>query len=243
MIEPRALRAQALALGATGAPAESSSLLPTTDLPPAPVPASAPVTVADVSGQAFTGYVFPTRQERYNNYAWNALGPVAFAGSSFAAAIDQAFNFPHRWGQGMDAYGARVASNMGISLVTAISQYSLGEAFHEDTAYYHCECSGFLRRFRHAALSTVTSRRGSDGNRSFSIALTVSPFVGPLVAANTWIPSHNGPVLGFHMGEHNLLGQFAQDEALEFLYGSPNTLLGRIERRFFRKSSDSDPKP
>jgi len=240
---PGAISAQALAPGAGDVPAESSSLLPATDLPPAPIPASTLVPVADVSGQAFTGYIFPTQQERYRNYAWNALGPVAFAGSSFAAAIDQGFNFPHKWGQGMDAYGARVASNLGISLVTATAQYSLAEAFHEDTAYYHCECRGFFPRFRHAAISTVASRRGSDGHRSFSVALTMSPFVGPLVAANTWIPSHNGPMLGFHMGEHNLLGQFAQDEALEFLYGGPTTLLGRIERRFLKKSSDSDSNP
>jgi hypothetical protein len=42
------------------------------------------------------------------------------------------------------------------------------------------------------------------------------------------------------MGEHNLLGQFGQDEALEFFYGGPNTLLGRIRRCFLKKSSAAD---
>jgi hypothetical protein len=184
-------------------------------------------------------YVPPTQSQKFHNFAWNALGPVAFAGSSFAAAIDQGFNFPHAWGQGADAYGARVASNLGISLVTATAQYSLAEAFHEDTAYYRCTCTGFLPRFWHAAVSTVASRRGEDGHRAFSIALTASPLIGPMVAANTWIPTRDGATLGFHMGVHNLMGQFGQDEALEFLYGGPNTLLGRIQRRF-KKSPDTD---
>lgn len=183
-------------------------------------------------------YVQPTQVQKFHNFAWNALGPVAFAGSSFAAAIDQGFDFPHAWGQGANAYGARVANNLGISLVTATAQYSLAEAFHEDTAYYRCTCSGFLPRFWHAAVSTVAARRGIDGHTSFSAALTVSPFVGPMTAANTWLPSRDGANLGWHMGMHNLLGQFGQNEALEFLYGGPRTFLGRVQQRFLKRSSD-----
>jgi hypothetical protein len=180
-------------------------------------------------------YIRPTQQQKFRNYAWNAVGPVAFAGASFAGAIDQGFNFPRPWHQGAGAYGQRVASNLGISMVTATAQYSIAEVFHEDTAYYRCLCDGFVHRFMHAAYSSVASRRGSDGHMAFSPALTISPFIGPMVAANAWIPSHNGPTLGFHMGEHNLMGQFAQNEALEFVYGGPNTILGRLQRRFFKK--------
>jgi hypothetical protein len=45
------------------------------------------------------------------------------------------------------------------------------------------------------------------------------------------------------MGAYNLLGQFAQNEALEFLYGGPHSLLAVIERRLFRQSPDTDAKP
>jgi hypothetical protein len=219
-----------------GTSSQAPKLFALAALPTAPVPVPAP----DVSVNPLAAgiYVQPTQTQKFDNYAWNALGPVAFAGASFAGLIDQGLDFPHKWGQGMDAYGARVGSNLGISLVTATAQYSLAEAFREDTAYYHCTCTGFLPRFWHAALSTVASRRGSDGHTSFSIALTASPFIGPMVAANTWIPSRDGLNLGLHMGEHNLLGQFAQDEALEFIYGGPHTLMGHIQRRFFKKSSN-----
>jgi hypothetical protein len=179
----------------------------------------------------------PTEAEKFHNFTWNAVGPVAFAGSSFAAAIDQGFNFPHAWGQGFDAYGARVASNLGISLVTATAQYSLAEVFHEDTRYSQCACRGFFSRFRHAAVWSVAARRGSDGHIVLSVAQVVSPFIGPMTAAGTWIPSRNRLSLGINMGYHNLMGQFGQDEALEFIYGGPRTLLGRIQRHF-RKTKD-----
>jgi hypothetical protein len=188
-------------------------------------------------------YVPPTEAEKFHDFAWNALGPVAFAGSAFAAAIDQGFDFPHEWGRGLDAYGERVASNLGIGLFTATAQYSLAEAFHEDTKYYRCTCVGFFPRLWHAAVSTVAARRGEDGDTTFSIALTASPFIGTLTAASAWIPNHNIPMLGFRLGSDNLLGQFAQNEALEFLYGGPRTLLGRIQRRFFKKSFDADLNP
>jgi len=226
------VHAQSGAVTDDGTPSESSNFAT-----PAPTP---PTSVSGIQIAASPLYVPPTEEQKFHSYAWNALGPVAFAGSSFAAAIDQSFNFPHEWGQGMDAYGARVASNLGISLVTATSQYAIGEALREDTAYYRCACAGFLPRFWHAALSTVAGRRGADGHTSFSVGLTASPFIGPMVAANTWIPTRHGLNLGFHMGEHNLLGQFGQDEALEFLYGGPNTLMGRIQRHFSKKSSGSN---
>ena len=220
------------------APGDSSSVFAAAL--PSPFPEASSSSLDSAVAPAATGvYVPPTQAQRFHNYTWNALGPVAFAGSSIAGAIDQGFDFPHRWGQGADAYGARVASNLGISLVTATAQYSLAEAFHEDTAYYRCSCKGFFPRFLHAAVSTVASRRGTDGHYAFSPALSFSPLVGPMLAANSWIPGHDGPNLGFHMGVHNLMGQFGQDEALEFLYGGPNTFLGRIQRHL-RKASATE---
>jgi hypothetical protein len=199
-----------------------------------------PSSTLDTPIGSFATYVVPTDAQKFHDFAWNAIGPIAFLGSSFAAAIDQGSNFPHEWGQGLGAYSTRVASNFGMGLVTATAQYSLAEAFHEDTAYYRCTCTGFLPRFWHAAVSTFVARRGNDGYASFSVALAVSPFVGPMIAANAWIPDRDGSTLGLRMGTYNLLGQFGQNEALEFLYGGPHTLLGRIQHRFFKKPSEDD---
>jgi hypothetical protein len=217
-----------------------SNLFASSAAPSAGAPSPA---ASDIPMTALLVYTPPTGDQRFRDFLWNAVGPVAFAGASFAAAINQGTDFPHQWGQGANSYGVRVASNFGIGLVSATSQYSMAVAFHEDTAYYHCACGGFFPRFWHAAMSTVAARRGDDGHYAFSTALTTSPFTGPLVAANTWLPSRDGPGLGAQMGAYNLLGQLAQNEALEFLYGGPHTLLAVIERRLFKQSADTDPRP
>jgi len=232
LLAPGAVCAQSALADDSSTPADSSNSPDVTAVPSGFTPGT--------PASSFVPYVAPTEAQKFHSFEWNAFGPIAFAGSSFAAAINQASDFPHAWGQGAGAYGERVASNLGISLVTATAQYSMAEVLHEDTEYYRCTCSGFLRRFWHAGLSSVTARRGSDGYTSFSYALTVSPFIGPLVAANTWMPGRNGPIVGLRMGAFNLLGQFGQNETLEFLYGGPHTLLGRIQRRFFKNSSDAD---
>jgi hypothetical protein len=230
---PSAISAQSASADDGNPPADSSSLSALTMVPSG--------SSLDPSNASITTYVPPTEAQKFHDFAWNALGPVALAGSSFAAAINQASDFPHQWGLGASGYSARVASNVGISLISATAQYSLAEAFHEDTAYYRCACVGFFPRFWHAAVSAVAARRGDDGHTSISVALTVSPFIGPMTAANTWIPSRDGSILGVRMGAYNLLGQFGQNEALEFFYGGPHTLLSRIQRRLFNRTTDSDP--
>jgi hypothetical protein len=236
------VRAQSAAPDDSGASSSASRAF----VVPPDLVASTAEPSADSQGFTVTAalvYTPPTGDERFRNFIWNAVGPVAFAGASLAGSIDQASDFPHQWGQGANAYGVRVASNLGISFVTATAQYSLAEAFHEDTAYYRCACAGFFPRFFHAAMSSVAARRGDDGHYAFSVALAASPFVGPMFAANTWIPSRDGPNLGAHMGAYNLLGQFAQDEALEFLYGGPHTLLGIIQRHLFGERSEPASRP
>ena len=210
--------------------------------PSAVVPAPLPAASANLPTSP-DAYVAPSEQQRFHDFAWNAFGPVAFAGSAFASAIDQATDFPHQWGRAEDAYTVRVASNYGIGLVTATAEYSLAETFHEDTKYYRCTCNGFFPRLWHAAVSTVASRRGDGGDFSFSVALTASPFIGPMAAVRTWVPDDRDRlVVGFRLGSNNLLGQFAQNEALEFLYGGPRTLLGHIQHHFFKRSFDADSK-
>lgn len=211
----------------------SLNALPDAPLPPA---ASTAIIASPITNTPTPEYVPPTERQKFYDYGWNAVGPVAFAGAAFAGAIDQGFDFQKKWGQGWNAYGVRVASNLGISMITATAQYSTAEAFREDTKYYRCTCTGFAHRLAHAAIYSAFSRRGPDGHIGFSPALTISPFIGPMVAANTWLPARDGWHLGVTMGEHNLLGQFAQNEALEFVYGGPNTLLGHLQRHFKRFS-------
>ena len=84
------------------------------------------------------------------------------------------------------------------------------------------------------------ARRGDDGHRWFSsLSLTASTFIGPMVAANTWIPARDGVHLGFTMGEHNLLGQLLlRMKRSNFSTAVRHTLFGHLQR-YFKKLANA----
>jgi hypothetical protein len=198
---------------------------------------SAPAQAAPPSSSSSTStvstYHRPTEKEKLKNYAFDSFGPYAFAGSVIAAGYQQAdkaskspnAGIPPDWGQGWDAYGARVGSNFGINLVTQTARYSLAQVFREDTIYYRCECTGFFPRLGHALISTVTARRGEDGHRTISFSAIASPYAGSEAAALLWYPSRYDAMDGFRIGNYNLLVQGGLNVALEFIWGGPHTLL------------------
>ena len=174
------------------------------------------------------GYVRPSESVKLHNFVFDAVGPYPIIGAVGTAGIQQAYGTPREWGQGMDAYGVRVASNFGIALTTTTTRYALAEVFREDTLYYRCECNGILPRLGHALISTVTARRGDDGRREFSFPALAAPYAGTMTAALGWYPNRYGPKDGFRMGNYNLLGQAGENVALEFIYGGPHTLLNSM---------------
>jgi hypothetical protein len=168
-------------------------------------------------------YTPPTEKEKLRLFEFDAFGPYAFAKAALAGGFQQVTKSPPEWGTGWDAFGARVASNFGIQLVTTTTRYGMAEMLREDDAYYRCECRGFFPRFNHALISTITGRHGKDGHTAFSFPGLVSPYAGTM-AARAWYPDRYGVKDGFRMGNYNLAGQAAGNLALEFIYGGPHTL-------------------
>ena len=171
-------------------------------------------------------YRRPTGKEKLHGYLFDAFGPYPIAGAALVGAINQASKTPPEWGQGMGPYGERVGSAFGIALVTTTTRYALAKAFHEDTLYYRCECTGFGHRLEHALISTVTARRGADGHRTFSFSALAAPYAGT-EAALLWYPSRFDAMDGFRMGNINLAVQAGYNIAFEFIYGGPHTLLAK----------------
>lgn len=187
-------------------------------------------------GQA---YERPSERTKLHNYLFDAFGPYPFIGSAGAAGIAQARGVPPEWGEGWDAYGVRVASYYGISLISTSTRYTLAEAFREDTLYYRCECSGFMPRLGHALISTVTARRGDDGHRTFSFPALAAPYAGSMIGVTAWFPRRFEPMDGFRIGNYNLLYQGITNIALEFVYGGPHTLLSHTPLGSITGSSSS----
>jgi hypothetical protein len=178
--------------------------------------------------QPATVYRRPTEREKLRNYAFDTFGPYPLFGALFVAGIQQGYDTPPEWGGGSVAYAKRFGSDFGIEFITTSTRYVLAEAFREDTLYYRCSCSGFFPRLGHALLSTVTARHGDEGHYRFSLAALGAPYAGTFAATLGWYPSRYEPMDAFRMGNYNLAGAAGENLALEFIYGGPHTLLGRV---------------
>jgi len=172
-------------------------------------------------------YTPPTEKEKLKLFAFDAFGPYAFAQAALAGGFGQATNSPPDWGSGAKPFGERVASNLGVELVTTTTRYGMAEILREDAVYYRCECRGFFPRLGHALISTLAARRGQDGHTVFSLPGLVSPYAGTMTAL-AWYPDRYGVKDGFRMGNYNLAAQAAGNVALEFIYGGPHTIFSHI---------------
>lgn len=206
---------------ATAADAAPALASPDASLPDAGLP-NAP------QAKPVVGYQRPTEKVKLVNYLFDAYGPFPLVGSALVAGINQADNSPRDWDQGIKGYGRRWGSDFGIAAITTTTRYGLAEIFREDTLYYRCECSGVLPRVRHALVSTLTGRRGQDGHRVFSIPSLVAPYVGALVAVNTWYPQRYNDVDAFREANYSLLAYAAGNVVLEFFPSGPHSLLSKF---------------
>jgi hypothetical protein len=186
-------------------------------------------------------YTRPTQATIFKNYAYDALGPYTIVGAGFAAGIGQAGNAPPEWSQGVDGYGRRLGSNLGIAVAATTTRYALAEAFKEDTLYYRCECAGMLPRLRHAMFSTLTGRRGDDGHRVFSVPALIAPYAGSMTAVYGWYPNRFGVKDAFRMGTYGMLAYVGENISLEFLYSGPHSLLSRMHLNDAHAAPDPGP--
>jgi len=173
-------------------------------------------------------YRRPTEKIKLRNYLFDSFGPYPIAGAVVLGAIGQAENTPPEWGQGATAYGERVGSVFGIALVTTTTRYALAEAFHEDTIYYRCDCTGIPHRLGHSVISSITALHGEEGHRRFSIPSLIAPYAGSMTAVYGWYPDRYNFKDGFRMGNYALLAFVGGNIAREFIYGGPHTLFSHL---------------
>jgi hypothetical protein len=212
---------------------QAQSLAPSSD--------SSSVAGTTVSAQDDMTYVRPTQAIMLHNYIFDAFGPYPIAASAFTAGLNQFTNSPPEWKQGVEGYSRRFGSDFGIVVVGTTTRYALAEAFKEDTMYYRCECKGLYPRLEHAAISTLTARRGEDGHRVFSFPSLVAPYAGTMTAIYGWYPNRFGAKDAFRMGNYSLLGYMGGNVALEFFYSGPHSLLARMHLNNSHGAPDPGP--
>ena len=207
-------------LAAVALPARSQALRDSND--------SSGIVPSTTSGQLDLTYVRPTQRTMLVNYGFDAFGPYPIVGAGVAAGISQLSNAPPEWGQGALGYSKRFGSDYGIGAVSTTTRYGLAAALKEDTLYYRCDCGGFLPRLRHAAVSTLTARRGADGHRVFSIPALVAPYAGSMTAVYGWYPDRFGAKDAFRLGNYTMLWAVGGNISLEFFYSGPHSLFSRM---------------
>jgi hypothetical protein len=179
------------------------------------------------SGGFAPSYTRPTPREKIHSFGLNTFGPIPLVVSAGSAGIDQFDNSPPEWKQGAEGYGKRFGSDFGTAAIGTTTRYALSEAFREDSLYYRCECTGIFPRVGHAAISSLTARRGQDGHRAFSLPALLAPYAGSSAAVYGWYPDRYGAKDAFRMGNYSLLTSVFGNIALEFLHSVPSSLFHR----------------
>jgi hypothetical protein len=105
--------------------------------------------------------------EKPGQYVKHTLGPKAVVMAATGAAVNQADDTPHEWGQGAAGFGRRFASGFGKHLVHKAIQYPIARLRHEEFSYHPSGKQGFGPRFSgHGHDTQDDHRRAYRGSRS-----------------------------------------------------------------------------
>lgn len=166
---------------------------------------------------ATPAYRFPSGGERFREWAMNAVGPSAIAGSAVSATWGQWISDePPEWPDNRNGWARRFGVASATTAITETSFSLLSAAMRQDARYYRCPCLGLRPRVMHAIRMTFMARR-PDGGAVFSLAKTVSPFAGPLVTRTTLYPDRYTFADGALSGAYAVLMNAGWNLAYEFV--------------------------
>lgn len=140
---------------------------------PAPDAAPLPAYLKLLPQPAAQPYQKINEKQRLALFASITFSPIAGLSSAAGAAISQGLNSPEEWGQGWGAYGKRVASSYGGTLVGNTITYATSAIFHEDNRYFQSNKTGLKTRLGAVIISPYQAR-----NDAGQIHFSASSFLG-----------------------------------------------------------------
>ena len=129
-----------------------------------------------------------SQQPTLKQYAKHELGPNAVAMSGAGAALEQARNVPHEWGQGAVGFAKRFASAFAKHAVTKAIQYPVSRALHEEIHYRPSGKHGFGPRLEYALVRVVITNKTTTGKKTVN-AGELSGAVGGGLISRLWQPA------------------------------------------------------
>lgn len=126
--------------------------------------------------------------DKPGQYVKHTLGPKAVVMSGAGAAVNQANDTPHEWGQGAVGFGRRFASGFGKHLVHKAIQYPIARLRHEEFGYHPSGKQGFGPRLQYALVGTVVTRKTTTGHRTVA-AGQICGAIGSGLVSRLWQPA------------------------------------------------------
>jgi hypothetical protein len=166
-------------------------------------------------------------REKFDYRVVQSFGARGFVGALFGAAIGQADNSPHEWGQGVQGFAERYGSGLAGNLSRQTFAFVLESSFHEDPRYFPSEDRSKKYRMYNALKQVIVCKTDS-GRAEFAWARVISDF-GAAQFDNVWQPQSTGSVGdGVRRGFIGLGADFAYNMMQEFFpFTRPHSLRHR----------------
>ena len=133
-----------------------------------------------------------TVRDKFDYRVVQSFGARGFVGALFGAAIGQAENSPHEWGQGVQGFAERYGSGLAGNLSRQTFAFVLESSFHEDPRYFPSEDRNKKYRLFNA-LKQVIICKNDSGRSEFAWARVISDF-GAGQFVNVWQPRSTSSV-------------------------------------------------
>jgi len=133
-------------------------------------------------------YTPMTLGEQYRYSLNKIVGFPALLSATLHATFDQADKEPHDWGFGSDAFGVRLASRFGRSLVRQNLAFGVRAFDHEDPRYFVLGHGSPWQRTRYAVVHTFVVRK-NDGSMMPAYSRFVADYGMPYIEEQ-WQPGH-----------------------------------------------------
>lgn len=133
-----------------------------------------------------------TVADKFSYRVVQSFGLRGLGGSLIGAAIGQARDAPHEWGQGVEGFATRYGSGVAGNLSRQTFAFVLESAFHEDPRYFPSEDKSNKQRMLNAVKQVFVCKT-DKGTSSFAYGRVISQFASGQFT-NLWQPASTGSV-------------------------------------------------
>ena len=156
-------------------------------------------------------------RDKFDYRIVQSFGLRGFVGATLSAAVGQAANTPHEWGQGVEGYALRYGSSFGGNVTRQSFSWVLESAFREDPRYFPSDDKRDAKERLINALKQSFLTKTDRGGDEFAYARFISAF-GAGQFVNIWLPRSDATVAkGIQRGAISIGADAAYNLLQEFI--------------------------